>query len=512
LLAYIPAMQAGMIWDDEYHLTENLHVYSIAGLKRVWLVLGSSRQYYPMIDTSFWLEHRLYGTDPTGYHVSNVLLHALNALLFWRLLVLLALPGAWLAGAMFALHPVAVESVAWISERKNLLSTFFYLSAMHAYFRYEPPEGAQEDSLAFRRYLLAFFLFLCALFSKTVTFSLPAAIALIFWWKRGSLDRRSLFPLLPFVAAGALLGSVTVYLEKHLVGASGPEWDFGVVDRVLIAGRAAWFYFGQLVWPSSLTFSYERWEIDSGVAWQYAYPLAGLAALAAAWAARHRIGRGPLTAMLFFGGTLVPALGFFDVFPFRYSFVADHFQYLAMLGPIALLAAAATKLLTKIPLVAARHALIAALLLTCGALAFSHARVFEGPFTLWTDVIEKNPRSILAHNNLAAWYAERGEFAKAVELNRAELRIDPGDSIANFNLAVNLGQLGDREGAIRHFRIQLDRDPEHLLTHERLAQVLDVEGRDREAIGHYEEARRLGSSDPMIESRLRALRRRSGLR
>jgi hypothetical protein len=427
-------------------------------------------------------------------------------------MVRLELPGAWLAGAIFALHPVETESVAWISERKNLLSTFFYLSAMHAYFRYEPPEGAGQGDLALRHYALAFVLFLCALFSKTVTFSLPAAIALIFWWKRGALELRSLRPLLPFVVAGALLGYLTVFLEKHLVGASGPEWDFSIVDRLLIAGRAVWFYVWKLVWPASLTFSYERWEIDASTAWQYAYPIAAVAALAIAWLVRDRIGRGPLTAMLFFGGTLFPALGFIDVFPFRYSFVADHFQYLASLGPIALLAASATKGLERIPVLPVRHAIIAALLLSYGALAFEHAKAFEGPFSLWTDVIAKNPTSILAHNNLAAWHADHGEFEEAVRHHREELRIDPNDAFAHFNLAVNLSQLGDREAAARHFRIQLERAPDHAMTHERFAQLLELMRRDQEAIHHYEKAREYGSRDPTIERRLRVLRGRGGSR
>src|SRR5262249_8394678 len=138
---------------------------------------------------------------------------------------------------------------------------------------------------------------------------------------------------------GVALGLMTIWVEKHYVGAEGDEFTLTAVERVLIAGRALWFYAGKLLYPMDLTFIYRRWRLDPSDWRQYFFPGTAIAVPAALWLLRRRIGYGPLVAVAFFAGTLVPALGFFDVYPMRYSFVADHFQYLASIGLIALAAA-----------------------------------------------------------------------------------------------------------------------------------------------------------------------------
>ena len=509
LVAYSPVRDAGFIWDDQYYLTDSMLMSSFAGIVRAWTVIGASLQYYPMTHTSFWAEYFFFGMDPTGYHVTNVLLHIANALLVWRLLARLAVPGAWLVAAVFALHPVHVETAAWIAERKNLLSTLFYLLAAHAYFRWQDPVSETSPSGARSWYASALVFHVFALCSKAVTFSLPAALALVLWWKRGRLSWVLLRPLLPFLGASALLGSLSVYMEKYAVGARGASWDFTIVDRLLIAGRAVWFYVGKLVWPRSLSFSYPRWNIDAAEPWQYLFPIAAVGVVAALWWWRHRIGRGPLTALLYFGGTLVPALGFVDVYPFRFSFVADHFQYLASIGMLTLLVAVPTRALESRLSVPLRAGLAAALLLTLAVLTFQQARIYESPFRLWSDVIEKNPESTLAHNNLAAVYADQGEIAKAVTHNRETLRIDPSDNLAHLNLAINLTSMGRLDEAIHHHREQI-RLYDDRRSHEAVALLMERRGRIREALQHYEAAQRGGSRSPLLEGKIRRLRARLG--
>ena len=336
VLAYQPVWHAGFIWDDDVYVTNNLTLRSVDGLRQIWCKLTATPQYYPLVHTSFWLEYHLWGLNPVGYHVVNVLLHALAAILLWRVLVRLQLPGAWLAAGIFALHPVAVESVAWVTERKNVLAAVFYFAAALAYLRGRRRERMAESKsgVSLRWYFLAFALFVAALLSKTTACSLPAAMLLVIWWKRGRIAGRDVWPLLPFFAAGVALGLVTSWLERTHVGAQGPEWAFSFPERCLIAGRAVWFYAGKLFWPANLTFIYPRWQINTGAWWQWIFPVAALAVVAVLWRLRRRIGRGPLVAVLFFGGTLLPALGFTNVYPMRYSFVADHFQYLASVGLI----------------------------------------------------------------------------------------------------------------------------------------------------------------------------------
>ena len=325
-------MQGGFIWDDNDHVTHNTAVQNPSGPADIWRRLGSTPQYYPLVFTSFWIEHALWGLNPFGYHLNNVLLHLLNAFLLWRVLLRLSIPAPWLAAAVFALHPLQVESAAWITERKNILSAVFYLGALLAYLRFAqigPP--ARSAAAGWRCYALALLLFVAALLSKTVTCSLPAVILLLLWWKRGRVSWRAFVPLLPMLAIGVGMGLMTVWIEKSHIGATGSEWDLSWIERTLIAGRALWFYLGKLVWPADLMFWYPRWRIDVGEWQQFIYPAAFAGLTAALWISRRRIGRAPIVSLLIFSGTLMPALGFFDVYPMRFSFVADHFQYLAWL-------------------------------------------------------------------------------------------------------------------------------------------------------------------------------------
>ena len=318
LAAYWPALQAGFIWDDDAYVTGNQLLHDLHGLKRLWFELGATQQYYPMVFTTFWLEYHLWGLDPVNYHLVNVLLHIAGALLLWRVLVRLEVTGAWLAAAVFALHPIQVESVAWVTECKNVLSTVFYFASALAYLRFVGMSDAEVDDkqcdLGRRNnaaqvlsgadgpwcrrtaYLAALAFYAAALFSKTVTCSLPAALLLIRWWKKGKLRWLDVLPLVPFFVIGSGLGLLTSYIEKYSLGAHGPDWSQTFFERCLIAGRVVWFYAGKLVCPAKLIFIYPRWTIHAGKFWQWIFPIAAVAVIVGLWLLRRRLGRGPLTA------------------------------------------------------------------------------------------------------------------------------------------------------------------------------------------------------------------------
>src|SRR5437870_3711674 len=362
---YLPALRAGFIWDDDAYVTANATLRSFDGLRRIWLEPGAVPQYYPLTFTSLWLDYHLWGLHPLGYHLVNVLLHAANAILVWLVGRRLALPGAWFAAAVFAVHPVHVESVAWVTERKNVLSGALYLAAFLAYLR---AAGGARGA-----YGLALGLFVGALLAKTVTCTLPVVLLLVLWWRNGRVD---VAPLLPFFVLGAAAGFVTAWTEGHHVGATGELWRLSLPDRCLIAGRALWFYAAKLAWPHPLAFIYARWHVDAAVWWQYLFPLAAAATVAALHLARGRIGSGPLVAALCYVATLAPAPGFVNVYPMRYSFVADHFHYLASLPPIALAAAGATRLPRP-------QVIGAGVLLALGTLAWRQALVYRDAETIW---------------------------------------------------------------------------------------------------------------------------------
>jgi hypothetical protein len=418
LIAYAPTCLgrgAGFIWDDGDHVLHNPNLLDLPGLWRSWTVPTSLPQWYPLVHTTFWVEHHLWGDWARGYHLVNVALHGIASLLLWRLLLRLGLTAraAWLGAALWAVHPVCAESVAWVTERKNTLMAVFYFATGLALLRWNPDvtpsdltstESAHVETppLRWRWYALACLLFLLALTSKTVAATLPAAYLVTRWWKRGRLDlRRDLLPMLPLLAVGWAFARTTANLEAHHVGAHGADWAWTYAQRTDIAGRGLWFYAASLAWPVGLSFIYERWTPTTAPL-PWIWPLAALTVFLSLWLARRQIGRGPLAATLLFSGIVLPALGFVDVFPHRYSFVADHFQYVAS----ACLLAAAGYALSRIPARAGTPISIACLgILT--ALTAARATVMRDELTLWQDASQKSPHNPMVWANLARAYREQ---------------------------------------------------------------------------------------------------------
>jgi tetratricopeptide (TPR) repeat protein len=492
LIAYQPAWHGTLLWDDAQHLTAP-PLRSVSGLWHIWFSMGATQQFYPVVHTAFWLQHRLWGDATLGYHLANILLHATSAGLLALILRRLSAPGAVLAAFIFALHPVNVESVAWITELKNTMSTVFYLAAALAYLRF-------DETRVRRFYGLALGLFALALLSKSVTATLPAGLLVVLWWQRGSVDwRRDVVPLLPLFTLGVAGGLTTAWVEQHLIGARGSAFDFTLVERCLIAGHALWFYLGKILWPSNLIFIYPRWEVSQGVWWQYAYPIAMLAVLAAGWAFRTR-SRAPLAALLFFGIALGPALGFVNVYPFKFSFVADHFQYLASVSVIALAAAVLTRLAQSAPWSAARRAAPAAVVAMLGVLTWQQSHEYASATTLYRATIARNPSAWLAHNNLATelMNGTLADVQEGVSHARIALRLEPDDVDARYNLAGGLKRLGDVEGALVQYQAVLAvlgsspaEKPRMAALYRSLGNALNELGRQDEAIANYGESLRI---------------------
>jgi tetratricopeptide (TPR) repeat protein len=495
LVAYLPALRNGFIWDDNDYVTENLVLRSVDGLRRLWLDPQSVPQYYPVTFTSFWLDYHLWGLEPFGYHLVNILLHAASAVLLWRVLAQLGIRGAWMAAALFAVHPMQVESVAWVTERKNVLSGLFFFAAFLMYLRAETPElVAGTVRIRWQPYLASLALFVGALLAKSVTCSLPAVLLLVFWWQRGTLDRRTVLRLLPMFAVGLVMAAVTAWMERYHVLTDvlteGPEFSQSLVERVLIAGRALWFYPRTLIWPRGLAFMYPRWTIDARAWWQYAFPAAAAAVIAALYVARHRIGRGPFVAALCYIGALTPALGFIDVYPMRYSFVADHFAYLPIVALIVMLPTAGLRMMDFLPDRSRRAVALsvgAAVLLVLGAATASYARSFQDMRTLWTDSLASNPESWLAHNNLGRILDDDRNIEGATAEFLESLRVHPSPE-AHTNLGIVLARQGRHDEAAGHYRAALALSPRFAAAHMNLGIVLRDQGRVDEAIAEFREA------------------------
>jgi tetratricopeptide (TPR) repeat protein len=532
-VAYLPAMRGAFVWDDDDYLAKNEALRTSDGLRRIWLDPNASPQFYPLVFTSFWAEYRLWGLNPAGFHIVNILLHGVNAILLWLVLRRLGVPGAWLAAALWALHPVNVESVAWVQERKNVLSGLFYFAAVLAYFHFSPPRPAEQPARVNRWtcYALALVLGVCALLSKTATCTLPAALLLLAVWQHGRGAWHDLLALLPLFAVCVTMGLVTIWVEKHHVGAEGEDWALSAGQRFLLAGRALWFYLGKAVWPVTLTFIYPRWEIDTDVWWQWLYPLLALVMTFVLILMRRRLGAGPLIAWLFFAGTLAPTLGAFNVFFFRFSYVADHFQYLALAAPLALAAAYLTKGSKRLGVAPWPPAAAAGVLLfVLAALTWRQAEVYRDPEQIWAETLHRNPSCWMAHYNLGCLALKRNdpsaalghfpeaarlrpEFADAYinwavallqlgrpaearpQLERA-LALDSRRTEVHVNLGVAHAQLGDPAAAANQFQEALLLDETNVRAHFNLGLARAQQGKADEAVRHFQAALALQPNNP----------------
>ncbi len=483
LVAYWPALGAGFIWDDAGHVTR-ADLRSLHGLVRIWFEPGATQQYYPLLHSAFWLEHHLWGDSAFGYHLLNILLHATSACLLGVTLRRLAVPGAWLAALLFALHPVCVESVAWIAEQKNALSTVLYLCAALAYLRFDERRRPAH-------YILATAIFLAALFTKTVTATLPAALLVIFWWRRGRLGaRRDVLPLLPWFMCGVVAGLFTATFERTLIGAEGADFSLDFVQRCLLAGHVIWFYLGKLLLPVNLIFIYPRWNVDVSQVWQFLFPLAVVALLG--WLAvgqRQRQRRGLLAAALFFCGSLFPALGFVNVYPFIFSFVADHFQYLACMGILAPVAAGLTLGLARLPRGSGPVAL-SVLLLVLGTLTFRQSATYHDVFVLYETTLARNPACWMAHNNLGNALVDAGRADEAIAHFEAALKLRPDFAPGESNLGDQLTRIGRAAEAIPHLERAIQLQPNYAEAHNNLGVALIATGRAAEAIAEFRAALR----------------------
>jgi protein O-mannosyl-transferase len=522
LIAYLPALRGGLLWDDDGHITKPF-LRSLDGLWRIWFEPGATQQYYPLLHSAFWFEYRLWGDAVLGYHLTNIVLHAIAALLVVAVVRRLQLPGAWLAGFIFALHPVSVEAVAWISEQKSTLSAVFYLSAALVYLRFDRTRKRSD-------YLMALGLFLAALASKTVTATLPAALLVIFWWQRGRIGwKRDVRPLVPWFIVGIGAGIFTAWVERNYIGAQGPDFALGFPRRILLAGRIICFYFGKLIWPANLMFFYPHWTISAGVWWQYLFPAAALAVAAATlWFARRPGGsRGLPAALLLFAGTLFPALGFVNVYPFVYSYVADHFAYLASIAVIVPLACGPTLAAKRLRFDPRFPA--AVVLAILAILTWRESAAYKDVETLYRTTLARNPSSWISHNNLGAAllnsksripeaiahfnaalalkpdseealnnlgsaYSKTGRLPEAIEKFEAALRIRARFPEAEDNLGAALAKTGRASEALAHLQTAIRLKPDFAEAHNNLGSALSsIPGREQDAIAEFRTALELDS-------------------
>ena len=489
IFAYQPVWHAGFIWDDDVYVTDNPLLSAPDGWWRIWFSLDSPSQYFPLTYTVFRLEHSFWGLMPAGYHWVNILLHAVNALLLWRVLWRLTVPWAWLAAAIFALHPVQVEAVAWVTELKSILSLFFILLTLLAWLEFI--EGQSKPSWPW--YLLALACHALALAGKTTACTLPAALLLILWLNHKPINWLRLVQIVPFLVLGVGMGILTIWWERYHQGTQGKLFALGLPERLLVASHAIWFYLGKLVWPVNLTFSYPHWTINRADPLAYVWMVAGMGLGVLILFLRRYTGRSLEVAALFYGLTLAPLLGFIMLYTFLFTYVADHYQYVACIGPIALATAGISLAFKRWgkgkPLV--EFALCGALLLTLGVLTWRQCRMYSDVETLWRTTINQNPGSWMARINLGNTLLDQGQTDEAVNQFQEAVRLNPDYVDAHVDLGFALLNRGQTDEAIGQFQEALRLDPDYAQAHNNLGIALLNQGHVDEAIGQYREAIRL---------------------
>src|SRR5437660_1864961 len=486
ILAYHPAWSGGFLWDDDAYIPNNELLTAPDGLRRIWFSFDSPSQYFPLTYTSFRIEHSLWGLNPTGYHWTNILLHVANALLIWCLLARLKVPGVWLAALIFVLHPVQVESVAWITERKNVLMVFFFLLTLLAWIGFVDERTRRPWCF----YVLALILYVLSLSAKTTACTLPAALLSILWLQKKSIDKRRLLQVLPFLVLGFSMGLLTVWWERYHQGTHGTLFPFlSPLERALVASHAVWFYLGKLIWPANLTFIYPKWTIAVTRLLDYAWLLAGVALGAVIYFARRFLGRVVEVAAIFFVATLSPVLGFIMLFTFRYTFVADHYQYLACLAPIALFSAGAANLTDALkkarPLILSAAACLVAVLCF---LTWRQSVMYGDIEALWRTTLAKNPECWMAHNNLGIVLFQKGIIDEAIAHYRITLNLQRDFWDADYNLGNALLGKGEIDEAIVYCERAVANQPNDPDASVALGNALVQKERIDKAIVHYEKA------------------------
>jgi len=506
ILVYRPAWHGAFIWDDDRYVTHNSLLTAPDGLCRIWFSLDAPSQYFPLAYTVLRVERALWGLNPTGYHWLNILLHVANALLVWRILARLSIPGSWLASAIFALHPVQVESVAWISELKNVLMGFFFLLTLLAWI--EHVDATAKGRRIF--YLAAVLFYLLALFAKSTACTLPAALLLILWLKKKAIGRREVLEIVPFVLLAIGIGLLAIWWEKYHQG-TRVLMSLGPIDRVLIASRAVWFYLSKIFWPSDLTFIYPRWQIDVANPLAYLWITAAVAAGLLIYYGRRFVGRSAEAAALFFVTTLGPVVGFIMLYTFRYTFVADHYQYLASIGPIALVSAGLVRLGESMRQTRWLIAVVSFIMLAfLSALTWRQSSSYRDLETLWRTTIAKNPSCWMAYNNLGVVQFQKGDLDDAIKKYEQSLRLNPDYPEAHYNLGSALLQKGQIEEAIEHSRKALQLQPNdpdaHVVLGNAFMAKQDVDG----AINQYAQALALRPDDSNAHYNLATALREKG--
>ena len=393
-----------------------------------------------------------------------------------------------MVAAVFAVHPLHVESVAWVFERKDVLSGLFYLAAALAWMRFveQPRRGRYAGALA---------LYVAGLLSKSIVVTLPVALLIWHWWKQGRVTSTDLLRLVPFFIVGTVITVGDLSFSRSVAPVS---LDFSLTERMLLAARALWFYAGNLLWPSSLAVIYPRWDIRVADPMAWGYLVAAVSLAMALWHFRSRLGHGPLAWALFFAVTLSPVLGFVDYTYMKLAFVADRYQYLAGIGVMAVVIGAAAYGARNLSGLWQKGTLgiAAVVLVVLRTLTWRQASIYRDDETFWQHVVILNPQARVAHVNLGAALYMQERYEEAETRLRSAIVLDPQSYDAYLNLSNALWKQERYVEALEAARAAVQQQPDLATVHTGLGVVLAALERYDEALKSFDQALSL---DPTLK-------------
>jgi tetratricopeptide (TPR) repeat protein len=490
VLAYLPAINGGFVWDDDATLTNNPLIKASGGLFRFWCTT-EPKDYWPVTYSALWLEWRLWGMHALGYHATNLTLHVVESVLLWAILRRLRIPGALLAAFIFAVHPVNVESVAWIAQQKTLLAMLFFLASIYCFLMTDPAVPAGSGRLyrcgAGKWYWLSLVTFALGMASKGSIAMLPVALLGLVAWRR-RLRVGDIMAILPFFVISAVLVVVNIWFQRH--GVNTPIRNASPAERILGAGAAIWFYLFKAVLPINLIPIYPQWQVRADNLWWWLPLLAAVGMTALLWRRRDHGTRSALFAWCYFCVMLAPVLGLKDVYFMKYSLVADHYEHLAIIGFVAFLSACLALAWRHLSpaLGSAARFLVAGLIGVLGAMTWQHCQVYGDIDKFYQTTLARNPSCWMAYNNYGGVMTERGRLPEAIALFKESLRFESELPETHYNMGVIYYKLGNMEEAIASYRNALRINPLYPEAYFNLGLALAHSGRLEEAIANYDQA------------------------
>ena len=488
---YWPALRGEFIWDDLLIVKKNPIVTGELTAASIWF-----RTDFPLSILGFWLQWLAWGGHPSGFHAVNLALHLANTVLLWRVLTRLNVPGCGLAAALFAVHPLCVASVAWISEFKNTLSLLFFLLSLWCWLRFT--ESPQTKAQSIRWYALTLIAFVLALLAKTSTVVLPVVLLALAWWQSGKITRRDILHVLPCFVLGLAFGIMTIWFQQHQLRLTENLEPQSFGSRIAIAGMALWFYLGKILFPLNLAAIYPRWQPDASSLVSYLPAVIWCAVVAICLATRKRWGLVPVLAAVCFTAALFPVLGFFNFYFSAISRVSDHFTYLPLIVVVTFLSAGLKRFLPQ----TAFPAVAVVIVVAFAALASQRARVYATDEALWRDTLAKNQAAWTAHNNLACILAEQNHMDDAMAHFKASLKLNPRNASAHLNLGRLLLMRRQFSAAELHLRSAVELKPADVDSRIAYAELLFAARKTGEAVAQSREALKLKPDQPDLLSNL----------